>query len=84
MPQEFRVIRDKGNDHEDKIIRINFNNSDRKPSVKSTKDYKGLSFCQLMEEAQNLLQTITNGNVSQPIRIKTKNLISELKRRVHL
>jgi hypothetical protein len=84
MPQEFRVIRNKGNDHEDKIIRINFKNSNNITSVQSTKDYKGLSFCQLMEEAQNLLQTITGGNVSQPIRIKTKSLISELKRRVHL
>ena len=83
MPQEIRIIKNKVND-QGEIIRLDFGKSNNKLLTKKNKDYKGFSFCQLMEEAQLLLQTITNGDVSQPIRVKTLNLITELKRRIRL
>ena len=83
MPQEIRIIKNKVND-QGEIIRLDFGKSNKKLLTKKNKDYKGFSFCQLMEEAQLLLQTITNGDVSQPIRVKTLNLITELKRRIRL
>lgn len=83
MPQEIRIIKNKVND-QGEIIRLDFGKSSKKLLTKKNKDYKGFSFCQLMEEAQLLLQTITNGDVSQPIRVKTLNLITELKRRISL
>ena len=83
MPQEIRIIKNKIND-QGEIIRLDFGKPKKKLLAKKNKDYKGFSFCQLMEEAQLLLQTITHGDVSQPIRIKTLTLITELKRRITL
>lgn len=84
MPQETKVVSTSKSEDNGQVIRLDFRAAKRKLSFLRKVDYKNFSFCQLMDEAQELMKTITCGEVTQPVRLKTKSLVTELKRRVSL
>jgi len=84
MPHETKAISEAKSEDNGQVIRLDFRAAKRKLSFLSKVDYKNFSFCQLMDEAQELMKIITCGEVTQPVRLKTKSLVAELKRRISL
>ena len=83
MPHETKAISEAKSEDNGQVIRLDFRAAKRKLSFLKV-DYRNFSFCQLMDEAQELMKTITCGEVTQPVRLKTKSLVTELMRRVSL
>jgi hypothetical protein len=84
MPQETKAIQVAKSEDAGQVIRLDFRAAKRKFSFLTKADYRNFSFCQLLDEAQELMKTITCGEVTQPVRLKTKSLVTELRRRVSL
>jgi len=84
MPQEIKTAPTSQSKDKGQVIRIDFKTAKKKLSFLRKADYRNFSFCQLMDEAQALMKTITHGEATQPVRIKTKSLVTELRRRISL
>ena len=84
MPQETKAIQVAKSEDAGQVIRLDFRAAKRKFSFLKKADYRNFSFCQLLDEAQELMKTIKCGEVTQPVRLKTKSLVTELRRRVSL
>ena len=84
MPQETKLVPTEQTDDKGQVIRLDFRAAKKKLSFLCKADYRNFSFCQLMDEAQELMKSITHGEATQPVRLKTKSLVTELKRRISL
>ena len=84
MPQEIKEAQTSREENKGQVIRLDFKTAKKKLSFLRKADYRNFSFCQHMDEAQALMKTLTHGEATQPVRIKTKSLVTELKRRISL